>query len=201
VTLIYPAIVGTAVNLAAIGGSSTGIFSIPATVTVPAGATQVSFAIAVQGDPGPAPQTWTIVASLASTVGTTSTAQALLTITGSQGIASVSINYPVVGAQYGTNGQVVTVINGVAVSPVLKITLSSPAQATTPAIYLSVTGAQLGVSLPPTVTAPVNQSQVTAPITVTKIPSGTATYNITAALTSGGAVSTMSATFTVTNAT
>ena len=81
--LIYPAIADTAVGLSFTGPSAAGIFSIPQNVVVPKGQQTHTFPITIQGNPGPASQTWQIVATLNNAVGVPSSQQATLTIIGS----------------------------------------------------------------------------------------------------------------------
>jgi len=82
-SLIYPAIADTVVGLSFTGPSAAGIFSIPQNVVVPKGQLTQTFPITIQGNPGPASQTWEIIATLNNAVGMPSSQQATLTITGS----------------------------------------------------------------------------------------------------------------------
>jgi Family of unknown function (DUF6519) len=82
VTLVYPAIADTVVGLSFTGPNAAGIFSIPQNVVVLKGHETQTFPIALQGNPGSAPENWQIVATLDNALGVSSSQQATLTITG-----------------------------------------------------------------------------------------------------------------------
>ena len=86
VTLNYPAVANTVVNLSVQGpaGGGTASISVQASVTVVAGRQTATFPIAVQGNPGSAGETFTIQATLTltSTIGHTFTQTATFSVTG-----------------------------------------------------------------------------------------------------------------------
>lgn len=186
VTLLYPAVIDTVVNLSLTGPSSAGIFSIPGSVTVSRGNKTGSFPIIVQGNPGPVTDSWQVIASLTNALNLPSSQSATLTITGSQGITGVFFNVSGLGISMDASRKVtaVDVANrtGGEVIPQGTITLSSPSSTPT-VVSLSVAGAEAGViTVPQTVTVPANQTQVTFPITVVGVPKAAQSLSINASI-------------------
>jgi hypothetical protein len=187
VTLLYPALIDTAVSLSLAGPSSAGIFSIPGSVTVSRGNKTGSFPITLQGNPGPVTDSWQVIATLTNALNLPSSQSATLTITGSQGITGVFFNVSGLGIRMDANRKItaVDVANrtGGEVTPQGTITLSSPSSTPT-VVSLSVAGAEAGViTVPQTVTVPANQMQVTFPVTVVGVPKTTQSLSINASIT------------------
>jgi len=82
VTLNYPPLSNVTVGLSVSGGDVAGIVSVPQNVTVQANSTSATFSVTVNGNPGPQTQTYTLIASLASALGSAFTQSATLEVTG-----------------------------------------------------------------------------------------------------------------------
>ena len=206
VTLTYPAIADTVVNLSLTGPSAAGIFTLPASVKVLKGQTTKTFPITIQGNPGPSTQSWQIIASVTNALGIPFSQQATITITGSQAVSGLTFNYPTLGIQFGPNKAILvldaTNRSGGVVAPLGTVSLTNAAQAAT-VVTLSITGGRAGlVTVPQNVTIPANQKSATFPITIAAAPTKTQGYTVTATLTpSVGSPSTQKATLTLKNLT
>jgi hypothetical protein len=81
-SLNYPALLDTIVSLS-IAGGATGVVTIPATVTIPKGAVQQTFALSVVRNPGAGVQNYTVTATIRQPSGQTNSATAPFSVTGS----------------------------------------------------------------------------------------------------------------------
>ncbi len=82
VTVNYPPLTNVTVGLSVSGGGVAGIVSVPQSVTVQANSTSATFSVTVNGNPGSQTQSYTIIASLPSALGSAFTQSATVEVTG-----------------------------------------------------------------------------------------------------------------------